>query len=130
MVRLPSIQPENRKTEKEFWEEFEAARPSILGALCDATSAALANWEAVELTSTPRMADFVRWVAAAAPSFGLSTDDILGAYERNRQAGVSDMLASDIVAHVLLMEIGKKREIEGTPTELFMDSKSVPERLN
>lgn len=120
VVRLPSIQPENRKTEKEFWEEFEAARPSILGALCDATSAALANWEAVELTSTPRMADFVRWAAAAAPSFGLSADDILGAYERNRKASVSDILASDILVHVLLTEIERSGDFEGTATKLFI----------
>jgi len=46
------------------------ARPRILGALCDAVSAALRNVDKMRIERSPRMADFVKWIAAAEPGLG------------------------------------------------------------
>ena len=67
-ITLPQIPEERRKTEREFWQSFEATRPRILGALLDAVSAALKNEEHVRIDRLPRMADFARWVYASASS--------------------------------------------------------------
>ena len=64
-VYLPVITPENRRTEAEIGREFEAGRPGILGALCDAVSASLAHAKDVRMPQRPRMADFAEWVCAA-----------------------------------------------------------------
>jgi len=52
-VRLAPLTAETRRTESDLWTEFESARPQILGALCHATSAALAQFAATRLQSTP-----------------------------------------------------------------------------
>ena len=67
---LPNIPEDKRKPEKQFWRDFEAARPRILGALCTAVSGALRNLSSVNLEGLPRMADFAEWATAAETSMG------------------------------------------------------------
>jgi hypothetical protein len=55
IVRLDFINPENRKTEKELMASWEYDRPLIFGALCQAASAALRNYDAVSERNLPRM---------------------------------------------------------------------------
>ena len=75
------------------------ARPRILGALLDVVSAAMAREPEVELDELPRMADFARWTAAAAPALGWDADGLLAAYARNRAAANETTLdASPLVA--------------------------------
>ena len=67
-ITLPAISEEVRRTEAEFWADFEAARAGILGALYDAVSCALRRQGEVELPRKLRMADFAVWIEAAAPA--------------------------------------------------------------
>ena len=64
-IFLRAIPEASRRTEAEFWREFNAAKPSIIGALLDALSAALENLTNVTLEKVPRLADFAYWVTAA-----------------------------------------------------------------
>jgi energy-coupling factor transporter ATP-binding protein EcfA2 len=83
-IRTPRIAGQQRRPEKEFWREFDAAKPRILGALLDAVSAALRNIASVRLDRYPRMADFAAWAVAAEPGLGLKSGTFLRAYEANR----------------------------------------------
>jgi hypothetical protein len=74
LPELPPIAEDRRRPASEFWREFEAARPRILGALLDAVSQALRRAPGVRLPRLPRMADFAIWVTAAAPALGWSGD--------------------------------------------------------
>ena len=65
-VSLEVIAPEDRRTETELMAKWELARPSILGGLLSAVAAAIANQEEVKLEGSPRLADWARWVEAAA----------------------------------------------------------------
>jgi hypothetical protein len=64
VVSLSPISQEKRRTEEAILEEFETARPRILGALCSAVSAAL---RAKKYTPEriPRMADAVTFILRA-----------------------------------------------------------------
>ncbi len=53
VVTLPRISDDNRKAESEFWADFEAERPFILGALLDAVSLALRDLRTVRLDRLP-----------------------------------------------------------------------------
>lgn len=64
LLNLPAIEETRRKTEKEFWHEFNAVHPLILGALLDTVSLALHNYLQIALPEKPRMADFATWVTA------------------------------------------------------------------
>lgn len=100
-IMLPTIPDEKRKTEAEFWAEFDRESPYILGALLDAVSCALARRTKVHLKHLPRMADYAIWVEAAAPALGWQEGEFLRAYEANRVAAVSTSIDADLVAQAV-----------------------------
>jgi hypothetical protein len=55
---LKTIDEDNRKTEEEFWKDFELAYPRILGALLDGVACGLRELPNTRLSNKPRMADF------------------------------------------------------------------------
>jgi hypothetical protein len=65
------IKPEARRDERNFWRDFEEARPRILGALLDAASGGLRKLPDVKLDRLPRMADFAIWLNACEESLGM-----------------------------------------------------------
>jgi hypothetical protein len=65
ITNLPRIPENKRKLERALWNDFETIRPRVLGALLDAVSAGLRNFNSVKLKTLPRMADFAQWVVAA-----------------------------------------------------------------
>ncbi len=129
-LALPTIAPEYRRTEREFWREFEAAHPAILGALLYAVSVALANWESTELSWHPRMADFAQWAEAAAPAFGWARSDFLRSYAGNRETANEIALEALPVASALRSLMDDHELWRGTATELLQDlSLRVPEGM-
>jgi hypothetical protein len=113
VLTLPRI--EKYASEDDLWDEFERARPRILGALLDVVAHAMANERAVEIAELPRMADFARWTAAACGALGWDPDELLDAYADNRTAANEITLdASPLVAP--LRQLGN---FEGTATELL-----------
>jgi hypothetical protein len=115
VLTLPRI--EAYASEDDLWEEFEAVRPRILGALLDVVSHAMANERTIEITELPRMADFARWTAAAAPALGWDPDRLLNAYAGNRAtANETTLDASPLVAP--LRQLGN---FEGTATDLLAE---------
>jgi hypothetical protein len=102
-------------SEDDLWDEFEAARPRILGALLDAVSHAMARERTIEVGELPRMADFTRWTAAACPALGWDADEVLDAYVRNRaNANETTLDASPLVA-----PLRQVADFEGSATELL-----------
>lgn len=84
LVYLPRITEDRRREESVIWEEFESAKPCILGALLDAVSVALAKLPNTKLEKLPRMADFAKWATAAETGLGLEPGSFLNAYTSNR----------------------------------------------
>ena len=84
IVEFLDLRPEMRRDEAQFWREFEQARPRILGALLDATSAGLRNLPNVRPDQLPRMADFAIWVNACEESLGMKSGEALATYQSNR----------------------------------------------
>jgi putative DNA primase/helicase len=65
-IRLPAMESTTRKTEAEFWAAFRASQPRILGALLECVSNALLFVDAIRPARLPRMADWFKFVLAAA----------------------------------------------------------------
>jgi hypothetical protein len=83
VLPLPPIS-EKRRTERDFWRDFEARKPAILGAFFDAVSVGIREVGNVEIESTARMADFERLGCAMAPAFGWTPELFLEGYRANR----------------------------------------------
>jgi hypothetical protein len=118
-VTLPRLDDEHRRAEETFWVEFEAHRPAILGALYDAVSRALARLDKVRLDRLPRLADFARWVEAAAPALGWGPGEFIAAYASNRAAGVQTAIENDPVAQAVRSLALGPAAWEGTASELL-----------
>lgn len=100
-VRLEAIPKNSRKTEREFWAEFEREKTSIFSALVSAVSSALGQIEKVKLEELPRMADFAFWATAAENGLGLKESDFIEAYTQNRENAHSIVLEDSLLAEVL-----------------------------
>lgn len=120
-VHLKAIPEDARRPEDELEAEFEAARPRIISALCDAVSAALRNISKVRLERSPRLADFAKWITAAESGLGWEAGDFMAAYDKNRRDVSETVFEADSVAVAIRNFVAKEHPIgwEGTPTELL-----------
>ena len=103
-------------------EDFEQARPRILGALLDAVSAAIRNLRDVTVDRPGRMADFEKWVTAAGSGLGWEPGAFRTAYHENR----ADISKSSFEANSVAVAIRDfvtpaafPKGWSGTPTELL-----------
>jgi hypothetical protein len=81
---LSVMDDERRRDEAELLAEFESKRPALLGALLDVVAVAHRDRPTTVVVRKPRMADFARVAAAAAPAIGWTADMFLEAYAANR----------------------------------------------
>lgn len=117
IVNLEPIPDMVRKPEAEFWREFHAARPAILGGLLDRVSRALRELPTTHLASLPRMADFALWASAAEPEDERGV--FMAAYMSNRTSAIEAGLEGSPVATELRRLIDDHERWSGTATELL-----------
>ena len=126
MLQLPYVPDENRLDERELWTKFEEISGGVLGALLSALSMALKNYESIELTSKPRMADFAKWGAAAAPALGWDQEKFLKAYKSNRNNAQSTALeASGDLSDLITDFINGKSGWEGLTSDLLEGLRNI-----
>lgn len=119
VIYLPTIPDGNRRSEKEFWELFELARPSILGAVLDGVSSALKDYGRDPLETLPRMADFAMWSVAAAPVLGWNKPRFIEAYDGNRDSANGLTLEASPVVPPLRQLLDADPRMDITATELL-----------
>jgi hypothetical protein len=121
-ITLSPIAPEARRTERELFADFEAARPAILGALLDAVSSALRNRETVAVERVERMADFCMWVAAAESGLGWEPGSFIETYRADRAGAVERTIEGDVVASAVVALVERvSLPWEGSATELLAE---------
>jgi hypothetical protein len=118
IVRLGAIDDEDRRTEVDFWRDFNSVQPLILGALLDAVATALARLPTLRLPRVPRMADFAFWAVAAEPSLGLAPG-ILASLDANRDAATDVALEADLVAAAVRALVAERRTWAGAAGDLL-----------
>ena len=118
-LTLPNINDADRRDEREFWAAFEAMRPRIFGVLLTALVLVIRDAEHLDLHALPRMADFARRAAAAAPALGWTAEDFLAAYARNRLGADQTALEGSLIAAHIEALMAAAATWEGTATELL-----------
>jgi 5S rRNA maturation endonuclease (ribonuclease M5) len=126
LFKLERIDEEERKTETEFWREFDKDRPYILGAIFDVLAKALQIYPDVKLPVLPRMADFATWGYAIMEAAGDMGEAFLRAYRKNIAGAVEEAVTNDIVGAVIAEFMDGKEEWEGTATELLEALSELP----
>lgn len=117
ILYLPPIPEEKRKSELEFWKEFEKVKPKILGALLNAVSAGLRN--DIKLNKIPRMADFALWSCACCEALPWNAEEFLEVYEGNRKGTIEQAIDFDAFSCAIRNFIAEKKEWVGTAQELL-----------
>lgn len=119
----PPLSDDQRREEREFWAAFEAARPAILGALCDIVAGGLRRLPDLKLDRLPRRADFARWGAACAPGWGSDAAEFIADYEEDRSeamaAAAEASLLLPLIEAVLARTGLDAAGFDGTATELL-----------
>jgi len=119
VVRVDFIPSEDRKTEKELMASWELDRPLILGALCQAASAALRNYDSVSERNLPRMADFAKWVIAAEEALPWEKGKFMETMRNLRAKIVDEALEADPVAMAVLRLMEDRDGWSGGATDLL-----------
>ncbi len=119
IVELEKINPEDRKDEEEIFAEFEKNHASYLGGLLDIVVATLKIKPTIALEAKPRMADFAKMACAVGHALGISSNDILHCYNRNKFAFYSSEYEDDRLLLLLIKFLEHTGCFEGTVTELL-----------
>ena len=117
IIEFHDIKPEARRDEREFWREFEAARPRILGALLNAVALGLRKLPSVALGHLPRMVDFASWASDCEDGLGLDRGKFLKVYEANR-ADARDLALESSPIYEPLRELAREG-FTGSSAELL-----------
>lgn len=115
LVELPRLPEDQVRTDRDLWRCFQGLLPLILGGLLDAAAASLANLDSIKLSTLPRMADHVVWVAAAESALGWAPGTYQASYASSRQDATDAALeASPLSPYLEAVADGNRR----TATEL------------
>ena len=121
ILNLEQIPETRRRTEADYWFEFDRVRPQILGALYDAVSLAIRNLPRVQLERLPRMADFAKWAVAAEPAMGVPAGAFSERYAGNQSSINEIALEATPIASAVATFISRQpvHHWRGTATELL-----------
>ena len=111
------------RAEREFYADFDAKRPLILGALLGAVVAGLRHLPDVNIADPPRMADFAEWGDACSAGFGWEPGEFQRAYAENQGeviAGAADAsLTVPLIEKLLAFGCGGPEGFDGRATDLL-----------
>src|SRR3990167_7641516 len=125
---LSRIPDTKRRDEKLFWQEFEDAKPKLLGGLFDLLSATLRLLPEIKLDRKPRMADYSLIATAAAINLGKTGDDFLNAFSKNVEKQNSAAIDGSVVGQTILHFMQDKFEWEGSSSDLYEFLKKIAEK--
>jgi hypothetical protein len=125
LFELRRVEKSGRRQERELLEEFEQARPRILGAIFDAIAKALALKPTITVAQLPRMADFALWGCAISEAIGYGKEVFLTTYLHNINSQNEEVLGDNPEAALLISFMENQTEWTGTPSELLKIIKSI-----
>jgi hypothetical protein len=113
-LNLKNIPEDKCKAELEFWPDFEAAHPRILGALLDGVARGLRELPNTRLAKMPRMADFALWATACEGAFW-EAGTFMDAYGQNREDAVGAVIEADMIASAVQKFMDERPDLMEQP---------------
>lgn len=102
ILKQQRINPKDRKPEEELWDEFEKARPEILGGIFDTIAKAMGIYPTLRLEHLPRLADFAKWGYAIAEALGESGDQFLEDFNQNIKRQNESVVEQNVLCQTVL----------------------------
>lgn len=123
LIKLERVPKNERKTEKEYWQEFDKVKPEIMRGIFTTISKAMVIYPTIQLDELPRMADFTLWGCAIAEALGYSKDKFLDAYNTNIEAQNMEAIEANSIGQLVILLMENKQEWKGTPSQLLLELK-------
>jgi hypothetical protein len=119
-VHMPSMPPDQRKSEADLIRELERDKPAIFRGLLDLTAKILAELPNAVVEHPPRMIEFVRWLAAMERVLGYAQPVLQLQYAASLEEAQRDSLLDTLLGTTIL-EFGSELEEQwsGTPSQLL-----------
>lgn len=130
LLELDHISSDERITEAKMWNEFNASKPAILGAIFTVLSEAIRIFPTLDLDTHERMADFTVWGFAVAEAAGLDGHRFLDAYARNQSKANDEAIASHPVATALIKLMENTRYWSGNASDLMRELTAIANSEN
>jgi len=118
VVNLPYIPNTARKSEGNFWREFEQDKPLIFSGLINGIISGLKYKDSIHLKEKPRMADTVEWVTACERGLNME-GKFLKAFNQNQQDQVLLAIEASPVGLAILKLMENNRTFKATPVGLL-----------
>jgi len=125
IFNMDRVTDTERRLESEFWADFDAALPAILGGAFTAMAEALRVRPSLELGPLPRMADFAAWGAAIAIGLGSTQEEWLEVYRREIADRHRDAIEAGPFASAVAALMHDTQRWRGTATELLAAASQV-----
>jgi hypothetical protein len=117
-LTLGPIEEKQRRSETELWQQLEAARPHVVGALLDAAVHGLRSLPRVHLRSFARMADFALWATACETAIW-PPGTFARAYDANRRTAIDSVIEADPVAAFVREIMAQRSRWAGRASDLL-----------
>jgi hypothetical protein len=124
-LNLQNIADSERKSELEFWADFDRAHARILGVLLDGVSHGLRMLPVTKLEGAPRMADFSLWSTACETAFW-QAGTFKKAYSKNRDDAVTTVIEADLVASAVEALVNKIESLNKPREQKSTEGQPVP----
>jgi hypothetical protein len=124
IINLPEIKPDNRRSENEFWRDFDKDKAAIFSGLLDCLVSGLANRDSVVLKEKPRMADVAIWVTACENGYQPQYT-FIDAHTKNQREAIELGIEASPVGTAIMTLMVDRGEWTGTPTELLIELERV-----
>lgn len=121
LFELQPIDKEKRKTDAEFWGDFEKDRPKILGAIFDTLVKAMGLVSTIERKGLQRMADANVEMIAIAMALGISREAFQKILEANKQKLQDAYNQSNPFVDFVVSYMWGKTDINMAAAELYKD---------
>jgi hypothetical protein len=127
LLDLEPIASSRRQSEKALLRAYEAARPSILGALLDLLVKVLSALDSVTSEDLPRMADFALVLRALDQALGTRS---FATYMGQSERIAEEVVESDPVGTAVAVFMQQHAEWQGTASELLaaLESSKAPSK--
>ena len=119
LLELERIEPAERKTEKELYQNFKIDLPSILGGVLNILVKAIEIQSTIKPDSHHRMADWEVLGCAISEALGHKKEEFISAYQNNINRQTEMLLNENIVATAIITFMDGQLDWKGTPTELL-----------
>jgi hypothetical protein len=124
IINLPEIKPNKRRSESEFWRDFDKDKAAIFAGLLDCLVSGLANRDSVVLEEKPRMADVAVWVTVCENGYNPETT-FIDAHTKNQQEAIELGIEASPVGTAIMTLMVDKDEWTGTPTQLVRELEAI-----